>query len=110
MGLKEAQKLGAQKVILEVDSLCAVQLCQDSFSQAHVCRPLIMAIRNLRDSFGEVQIVHQFREANFCADGLAKLGHHLQPGFHIIEALPSCISLAFHANALGITHSRVVSL
>lgn len=94
-GLKVAKQMGFTKVILEVDSLCAVQLGSEVPLEFHACRPLIMAVRNLCQSIGEVQIVHQFREANACADTLAKLGHGLQPGSHVLPSLPSCVQLFF---------------
>ena len=34
----------------------------------------------------------------------------MQPGLHTFDSLPSCISLAFHANVSGITHAREVAV
>ena len=109
-GLKIAHLMGKDKVVLEADSLCSVQICLQNPFGFHSCNPLITAIWNLYAAIGEVQIVHQFREANACADTLAKLGHTLLPGFHFFDSLPSCISLSFFADLSGATHPRVVAM
>ena len=101
--------MGKTKIILEVDSLSAVQLCLYSPSGTHSYSPLISAIRNLCGDIGEAHIIYQFREVNACADTLAKAGHGLQPGLHLFSSLPSSISLAFHADFSGPLHSRLVA-
>ena len=62
-GLKVAQYMGKTKIILEMDSLCVLQLCLYTPIGTHSCSPLISTIRNLCVAIGEVQIIHQFREA-----------------------------------------------
>ena len=95
---------------MEADSLAAVKLCSKVSMDLHVCRPLVLAIQSLCHQIGEVQIVHQFREANACADLLARKGHELQPGVHLFYSLPTSISVLFHADYSGVTHPRVFAM
>ncbi|RYQ79317.1 hypothetical protein Ahy_Scaffold6g108044 [Arachis hypogaea] len=76
----------------------------------HDTRSLVLAIRNRCSRLTSWNIHHQFREANTCADRLAHFGHSLPSGCHIFFTLPSCISLAFHADSIGIALPRVVSI
>ena len=109
-GLKVAAQMVYSKVVIEADSFSAVKLCSEVFVDLHVCRPLVLAIQSLCHQIGEVQIVHQFREANPCANLLAKQGHELQPGVHLFYSLPSYISVLFHADYSGVTHPRVFAI
>ena len=102
--------MGYSKVMLEVDSLCAVQLCSEVSLDLHVCRPLVLPIRSLYQHIGEVQIVYQFREANACANLLAKQGHCLHPGFHVFPNLPSFISVNFHVDFSSVTYPWIFAM
>ncbi|KAF7843621.1 ribonuclease H [Senna tora] len=51
--------------------------------------------------FSDIYIRHIFREANQCADGLAKLGSHNQILFRLWECPPPEISLALLADLAG---------
>ena len=109
-GLLLAESLGCSNLIVEVDSLCAVLLCQNSTLDFHACRPLISAVHNLCSRDWSVTICHAFREANLCADSLAKYGHQCPLGLSVFHSLPSFLSIAFSADFMGCCHERVVAV
>ncbi|XP_020978334.1 uncharacterized protein LOC110271646 [Arachis ipaensis] len=110
LGLELALNIGCSHLIIEADSLVAVKLCLQKEIDLHATRSLVLAIRNRCSRLTSWNIHHQFREANTCADRLAHFGHSLPSGCHIFFNLPSCISLAFHADSIGIALPRVVSI
>ena len=86
------------------------QLCSIASVEFHPWKPLILAIQDLCHCIGNVEFVHNFREANAYANVLANQGHALQPGLHSFFSLPSYISIAFHADSVGTTFSRLVAM
>lgn len=72
-GLTLAWDAGYPRVIVETDSLEAVRLVDDNF-MVRTHRALVHDIRFLIARDWECKIQHVLREANQCADHLAKLG------------------------------------
>lgn len=63
-------------MLVEVDSKVVVNMIKSrSTQQAHLQPLLTEALALLDDAHWTCSVSHIFREANFCADGLAALGH-----------------------------------
>ena len=50
--------------------------------------PLLLDCRSLIASFSQIRIAHVFREANRCADYLAKSGCYIRENFVIFDVFP----------------------
>ena len=94
-------QLGHRKIILELDSKCAVLLISHQVLEAHVCSSLLKAIKELLSRDWNVEICHIYREANSCADRVAKHGHSCGVGFNYFSVLPDFMSLEFCADHMG---------
>ena len=69
----------------------------------HIHAPLVRDIRNfLDDNDWNVEVGHTYREADSCADKLAKSGHNFRLGVKFFERLPPLISLDCLADASGL--------
>lgn len=89
-------QLGYEKVILEVDLKCLLQLVNGSGEDEHSCSTLVKAIKVVTGWDWSVIIKHRYREANFSVDTLAKYGHDGLMGLRFFHSLPPCLSNAFH--------------
>ena len=72
-GLLLAKELGLQQLIIELDALSVVILMNNE-TENLLMEPLLTDCRNLLKEIPNKRVVHAFREANQCADTLAKLG------------------------------------
>ena len=73
-------------MIVEVDSKCVALLCQDDQGNFHPYASLIQGIKQFLHGDSLIQISHIYREANSCADILAKHGHHEVDSLVILSA------------------------
>ncbi|KAF7811130.1 putative ribonuclease H protein At1g65750 family [Senna tora] len=71
--LEVAWSAGFKKVLVESDSLLAVNLVNDSIPLSHPCSPILSRIHHWISCDWEVQVVHIHREGNCVADTMA--GH-----------------------------------
>ena len=72
-GLLLAKEMGLSNLIIEMDALSIVLLMNNNTANL-LMEPLLTDCRNLLSKIPNKQIVHIYREANQCADALAKLG------------------------------------
>ena len=72
-GLLLAKEMGLNNLIIEMDALSVVLLMNNNSANL-LMEPLLTDCRNLLSEIPNKQIVHIYREANQCADALAKLG------------------------------------
>ena len=100
-GLLLRRNLGYTNIVLETDSSCALNLIKLGVLVTHSYSSLIVAVRNLLSEDLNVDFIHIFREANRCANSLAKFGHRLSKGISFFDKLPSYISLDFLADSQG---------
>ena len=68
-----AKELGFQQLIIELDALSVVILMNNE-TENLLMEPLLTDCRNLLKEIPNKRVIHAFREANQCADALAKLG------------------------------------
>ena len=72
-GLLLAKEMGLHNVIIELDALSVVLLLNNNTTNLTL-EPLLNDCRNLVREFPNMQIKHIYREANQCADAMAKIG------------------------------------
>ena len=72
-GLVLAKEMGLTNLIIELDALSVVILMNND-SEIFLMEPLLTDYRNLLKEILNKCMIHTYREANQCADALAKLG------------------------------------
>lgn len=92
-GLAIAWDRGFKFIQLELDSSVVLTwVIEKNANYPTNMIPLICDFENLMDRDWEVQVLHTYREANTCADALAKRGAHQQ---HILSVYSSCSSFVY---------------
>ncbi|KAK9995840.1 hypothetical protein SO802_020526 [Lithocarpus litseifolius] len=80
-GIRMAQQLNIQSLIVNVDSSDVVTLISSPTSTNRLTQPLVAECRDTLQAFHQVQLNHCFREANQAADSLARMGCSRQEAF-----------------------------
>ena len=88
-GLLLAKEMGLNNLIIELDALSVVLLMENNTSNLTL-EPLLNDCRNLVREIPNMQIKHIFREANRCADALAKLGASKEMSFVVFFVSTAC--------------------
>ena len=65
-----------------------LQLIEQEATETHCHVAIINAIRDYLFNEGSIVIRHTYKEANNCADRLAKLGHRQYVGMSFFYSLP----------------------
>lgn len=73
-GLNLLRRKGYSKILINSDSLTAIQMVQGGCSSLHPCFQLIKEIHNLMRRFNECTISHTLKEANQVVDSFVKFG------------------------------------
>ncbi|KAK1576670.1 hypothetical protein Q3G72_015680 [Acer saccharum] len=87
-GLTLAWSSGSQNVLVETDSLCMVQLLAKDIPVNHLMFSMASGCSALINLDWRCLVSHVYRERNKVVDGLARLGHGMEPGLHIFEGPP----------------------
>lgn len=99
---------GWRRIMVESDSLVAVNLINEGCAILHPYASLVNQIRVFLARDWNVVCVHILREANQVADCLANESHVLSLGLHCSETPPpSCLNLLFF-DRMGITFPRTI--
>ena len=69
--------------------------------------PLICDCRNLLTRAWEVHVLHVYREANACADALAKWGEHQHHVLSVYSFCPSFVYLCYVKDMAGLGFNRI---
>ena len=75
------------KAVVERDSLCALLLIEKPDAVYHASHSLLNAIQELLRKDWEMVTNHAYREANMCANTLAKSGHVIDYSWNSILLL-----------------------
>ena len=89
-GLNLASSLGIESLIIQLDALAIVHLLNNSAANLYL-EPLLSDCRNLLRTFPRTRIEHVYREANQCADALAKLGAKFSAMFIYFDIPPDVV-------------------
>ncbi|XP_058746677.1 NADPH-dependent alpha-keto amide reductase-like [Vicia villosa] len=85
-----------------------VQAIEKGQAKAGEGRSLIRRIRKITDLHNTAKLEHTYREANRCADALAKFGCTLDSESIVFETVPIFLNLLLENDANGVTASRVL--
>ena len=88
-GLNLAIQLGIQQTDVELDAKVIEDLLKSNKKPNTAYSPLLSDCRLLLTMVPQVRVAHVFREANKCADLLAKKGCSLQDDFVQFDSPPS---------------------
>ncbi|XLT50929.1 hypothetical protein HN873_043533 [Arachis hypogaea] len=80
VGVKLAVDLGITNLMVESDSMCAMNLIGKPSIDLHASSSLIRSIKEILTRLNKFIIKHIFRERNFCTDAFAKMGHEKEAG------------------------------
>ena len=94
--------MGYRKVLVELDSMCAVKLCQGQTLEPHAAFPLVNAIRRALSLSWMVHLTHVFRESNHCVNSFAREGHRQGVHFMLFSSLPTFAYVAFNSDLMGV--------
>ena len=89
LGTLLAKETGFNNIIIEMDALSVVLLMKNNTANL-LMEQLLTDCKNLLSEIPNKQIVHIYREANQCADALAKLGASSVDSF-VIFLYPSLV-------------------
>ena len=106
-GLLLAKEMGLSNLIIELDALSVVLLINNNTINL-VMEPLLTDCRNLLSEIPNKQIVHIYREANQCADALAKFGASIASSFVIFLNPPSVVESILAANKASLRCNRLI--
>ncbi|CAN1797820.1 Putative ribonuclease H protein At1g65750 [Linum perenne] len=110
IGLDQAWKLGAKKVLLELDSLAAVRAIEEGSSWDTRHGPILLQIQQFKSRDWQVEIRHCYWEASRVADQLAHLGHCKPLGVHLLTSLPPRVRSALFSDCTGVSLSRLIPI
>ena len=96
-----------RKIILEAESLAAVQMVTSPISNTHPLSQLVMNVHHLLNRNRINRVVHVMREANRAIDFCANLGHSLINGEQEIEVLPEGLHQIKKEDAYGMLFLRL---
>jgi ribonuclease HI len=77
--------MGFTNVEVSIDSKVVVQAIHSGRVQGAIGYSLIKRIRSMLDKDWNVEIMHEYREANKCADALARIGCSLEHNMIIYQ-------------------------
>ncbi|RYR48547.1 hypothetical protein Ahy_A07g034567 [Arachis hypogaea] len=108
LGIKLAVEMGILNLEVESDSHCAITIVGVPSVETHANSSLARSIKELETRLKKLKIRHVYRESNFCADSMAKLGHTMEEGVTVFRHLPSLLMMHLLADIRGIKFPRVI--
>ena len=109
-GLKLALSEGIQNLIVELDARVVVNLTSSNVDSVKPYSPLLCDCRCLLRRFPQVQVKHVYREANRCADTLARWGYLMDDAFVVFNPPSSTDVLCLiNSDLAGMYINRSVS-
>ena len=100
-GLQLCQQMNARAVLIELDAKALVDILNNSTYSNAVISPLLDDCKLLISHFSQVRVKHIYREANKCADKLAKAGLSQALYFIVHSAPPVELIPLVEADSLG---------
>lgn len=105
-GARLAWERGFQNIIIESDSLLAINLLKNGCSSRHPCYALVHQIMQVIGGVPTIRSHHILREANQVADLLAKNGLFLDVRCRLFDSMPDFLSLPCLADNSAIPFPR----
>lgn len=88
-------------MVVESDSLSAVNAIINQTEEISSAWPLIRGIRMLLQKDWEVSVQHIYREANSVADRMAKYAKSLERGWHAFDQPPEILRQVLLLDSIG---------
>ena len=107
-GLLIAKEMGINNLIIELDALSVVLLMNNNTVNL-LMESLLTDCRNLVREIPTKQIVHIYKEANQCADALAKLGASSLDSFVIFLYPPPVVESILAADKACLRCNRLIN-
>ncbi|GLT98230.1 hypothetical protein SLE2022_204510 [Rubroshorea leprosula] len=89
-------------LVVEMDSLSAVQVIEGSKEQDSLAAVLVEDIHRLRGGFIALSIQHTLREGNRAADFMVEIGHNLPTGTTVFDSPPPSLITFLEEDTLGV--------
>ena len=105
-GLKLCCNLNIHCLEVEMDAKSIVEVLQNTGYVNHVISPILDDCRQLITQFQNVRIKHCFRQANQCADGLARMSFSMNVDLLIFDSPPVDVLDAFEGDLMGRSYPR----
>ena len=107
-GLGLCLERGISTVEIELDATAAISLVSSNVNANGDLSALIDDCKELLLRLPQVKLSHCFREANFCADALAKLGlASTDLSLVFVSSLPPVILQLLYDDMMGVCRSRL---
>ena len=107
-GLLLARDMGLNNLIIELDALSVVMLMNNNTPNLTL-EPLLNDCRKLVREIPNKQITHIFREANQCADAMAKLGASGTTSFVVFLHLPPVVERILANDKASLCCNRLIN-
>ncbi|KAK9992861.1 hypothetical protein SO802_022564 [Lithocarpus litseifolius] len=108
-GLGYCLSIWLPAVEVELDAKLVVDLLEKENSGLNGNVVLVADCKDRLKQIPRVRILHCFREANMCADALARRGAQLTDDFAILSSPPLDVLLLVNLDAVGIVYERFCS-
>ncbi|GKV09776.1 hypothetical protein SLEP1_g21225 [Rubroshorea leprosula] len=105
-GMELAWNMGFRHIIVETDSLLAVQKLQSSSTTITSLTYWVQRCKSLMERNWTCVIRHVFREQNVCADAMASQFYHLRGSFLYFEQPPDVVRSLLQEDNLGVCRPR----
>ena len=100
--------MSLNNIIIKMDALSVVLLMSNNTANL-LMEPLLTDCRNLLSEILNKQIFHIYREANQCADALAKLGASNVDSFIIFLYPPPVVESIITSNKASLRYNRLIN-
>ncbi|KAK9987317.1 hypothetical protein SO802_032268 [Lithocarpus litseifolius] len=108
-GIQLCLELNLTAVIIELDALVVIDLLRNTNQNPNGINNLVADCREGLARIPRVQIQHCYREANKCADALARRGALLPCNFRVFESPPADVALLLSLDDAGILYDRSIA-
>ena len=89
-------------LIVELDAKAIVDVFKNPDYENHVISPILDDCRQLAAIFQQIQFNHCYRQANRCADMLARMGAEQELHFLMFNSPPVEVLSAFEDDCIGV--------
>ena len=106
-GLLLCYNLNIQLLEIEVDAKSIVDVLGNLSYVNNIISPILDDCRQLITRFQQVQIMHCFRQANQCADDLARMSFRMHDDFKLYDSPPVDVLDVFEGDLIGMYLNKI---
>ena len=105
-GLLLCRILNISCLIVEIDAKVIVDVMKNSAYVNQIISPILDDCRQLMTGFQQVQLKHCYRQANRCADLMARLGANQEQDYMLFSSPPVDLAKTLEDDCLGVAFNR----